>query len=146
MTDAEVSSRVDSREMFTWVNVHRGRSEHEPHNHEMSAVSGVYYTSAPDSSASLRFLDPRGGHALIEALGCGHKSTPFPNRSLTARDFLTDYLRSQRAAGRELGSPAVCRGIECVTTPGANSCVPWLARACCDPVERSSAVNRAGGG
>lgn len=70
LTDEAVASRVGSREMFAWANIHRnGHSAHEKHNHELSTVSGVYYTSVAPGAAPLRFFDPRGAHALVEALG-----------------------------------------------------------------------------
>eukprot|EP01046_Picozoa_sp_COSAG06_P044931 COSAG06_NODE_6133_length_3092_cov_1.235884_1_plen_193_part_00 len=57
--------------VFCRANVHdcSGRSSHAKHNHELSTVSGVYYTRTPGGSAPLRFFDPRGAHALVEALG-----------------------------------------------------------------------------
>ena len=70
LTNEAVESRVDSREMFAWANVHRnGHSAHEKHNHELSTVSGVYYTSVASGAAPLRFYDPRGANALVETLG-----------------------------------------------------------------------------
>ena len=70
LTDEAVESRVSSREMFAWANVHRnGHSAHEKHNHELSTVSGVYYTSVASGAAPLRFYDPRGANALVESLG-----------------------------------------------------------------------------
>lgn len=70
LSDDAVASRVASREIFAWANVHcNGQSAHEKHNHELSTISGVYYTSVGTGAAPLRFFDPRGAHALVESLG-----------------------------------------------------------------------------
>ena len=70
LTEEAVASRIASRELFAWANVHRnGHSAHEKHLHELSTVSGVYYTSVATGAAPLRFFDPRGAHALVESVG-----------------------------------------------------------------------------
>ena len=81
LSEAEVASRAGSREVFAWANVHANGSSHRRHNHELSCVSGVYFTRAPTDAARLKFADPRGGHLLVEtvggALGVDTDSPPF---------------------------------------------------------------------
>ena len=45
--------------LFVWASVHEGSSAHERHDHECSAVSGVFYVAAPLGSGRIRFEDPR---------------------------------------------------------------------------------------
>eukprot|EP01045_Picozoa_sp_COSAG04_P023811 COSAG04_NODE_2886_length_3421_cov_1.418122_1_plen_466_part_00 len=81
LSEEDVASRAGSREVFAWANVHANGSSHRRHNHELSCVSGVYFTQAPTDVARLKFADPRGGHLLVEtvggALGVDTDSPPF---------------------------------------------------------------------
>lgn len=45
--------------LSVWASVHEGDSQHVPHDHENSAVSGVVYVATPPNSGCIRFEDPR---------------------------------------------------------------------------------------
>ncbi len=62
-------------ELFLWATVHTSCMAHLHHVHENSAVSGVYYVSAPPGSGDLILEDPRGAHPPF---GLRHVVTPRP--------------------------------------------------------------------
>lgn len=80
----EVADRIfadlDALRMFVWASVHEGTSEHVPHEHTNTAVSGVFYVSVPQHSGGISFFDPR------------REETPFETNRLNHEPLAGDLL------------------------------------------------------
>lgn len=61
---AQQSAR--KRRLQAWATVHKGRSRHPLHVHDMAIISIVYYVKSAERSGSLRLLDARGPRPPFE--------------------------------------------------------------------------------
>lgn len=66
----------DTLRLHVWASVHEGDSAHVPHDHENSAVSGVFYVAVPAEAGEICFEDPRAARLFWG-------QTPFAERTLT---------------------------------------------------------------